>query len=112
MEQLQELLRQQPRPPTVPDELTRLVRRYIRARKGLPWKVNQLLQHVERTWEQVSDDPVDPTNNVTERIIGLTYKIRAKTMRGFKAEAKALQHAYLSSFLRGDNGICDLREVI
>lgn len=112
MEQLQELLRQRPRPPTVPDALTRLVRRYIRARKGLPWKVNQLLQHVERTWEKVSDDPVDPTNNVTERMIGLTYKIRAKTMRGFKVEAKALQHAYLSSFLRGDNRICDLRQVI
>lgn len=112
MAQLLELLRQQPRPPTVPDELTRLVRRYIRARKGLPWKVNQLLQHVERTWEKVSTDPVDPTNNVTERIIGLTFKIRAKTMRGFKAEPKALGHAYLSSFLRGDNGICDLRKVI
>ena len=34
---------------------------------------------VERTWEQVSDDPVDPTNNATERLIGLTFKIRAKT---------------------------------
>jgi len=54
----------------------------------------------------------DPTNNVTERIIGLTYKIRAKTMRGFKVEAKALQHAYLSSFLRGEDGMCDLRKVI
>ncbi len=112
MVELLELLRQQPRPPTVPEQLTRLVSRYIRARKGLPWKVNQLLQHVERTWEKVSDDPVDPTNNATERIIGLTYKIRAKTMRGFKVKTKALQHAYLSSFLRGDNGICDLRQVI
>lgn len=109
---LLELLRQQPRPPTVPDELTRLVRRYIRARKGLPWKVNQLLQHIERTWDKVSDDPVDPTNNATERIIGLTFKIRAKTMRGFKAKHKVLSHPYLSSFLRGDGGICDLRQVI
>jgi transposase-like protein len=112
MVELLELLRQEPRPPTVPDQLSRLVGRYIRARKGLPWKVNQLLQHVERTWEKVSDDPVDPTNNVTERMIGLTYKIRAKTMRGFKAEAKALQHAYLSSFLRGEDGMCDLRKVV
>jgi len=44
-----------------------------------------LLQHTERTWEYVGRGPGDPTNNVTERVIGLTYKIRAKTMRGFKS---------------------------
>ncbi|MCJ7620186.1 MAG: hypothetical protein MUP64_08220 [Anaerolineae bacterium] len=112
MWQLLQLLRKRPRPPTVPEELTGMVVRYINARKGLPWKVNQLLQHVERTWERVSDDPVDPTNNATERIIGLTFKIRSKTMRGFKALHKVLAHPYLSSFLRGQGGICDLREVI
>ena len=112
MKQLLEILRIQPRGPTVPDELGRLVRRYINARKGLPWKVNQLLQHVERTWEKVSDDPVDATNNVTERLIGLTLKIRTKTMRGFKSKAKVLAHPYLASVLRGDGGICDLRKVI
>jgi len=90
MQELLELLRLKPRPPTPPEDLERLVRRYINARKGLPWKVNQLLQHVERTWAQVSDDPVDPTNNATERLIGLTLKIRAKTMRGFKSPAKVL----------------------
>lgn len=111
--ELLELLRLEPRPPTAPEELERLVRRYINARKGLPWKVNQLLQHVERTWEKVSDDPVDPTNNATERLIGLTYKIRAKTMRGFKAPHKMLAHPYLASYLRGDEqGRCDLRNVI
>jgi hypothetical protein len=112
LRELQQLLRLQPRPPTVPEALERLVRRYINARKGLPWKVNQLLQHVERTWTLVSDDPADATNNVTERIIGLTFKIRAKTMRGFKAPDKVLAHPYLSAFLRGDSGTCDLREVI
>ena len=112
MRQLQELLRLQPRPPTVPPELSGLVRRYINARKGLPWKVNQLLQHTERTWCRVSDDPVDATNNVTERTIGLTYKIRSKTMRGFKSDDKALAHPYLASFLRGDEGVCDLRQVL
>jgi len=35
-------------------------------------QVNKLLQHVERTWEKVSDGPVDTTSNVTERMIGLT----------------------------------------
>jgi len=79
MLELLALLRLRPRPPTVPEGLERLVGRYIRCRTGLLWKINQLLQHVERTWEQVSDDPVDPTNNATERLIGLTFKIRAKT---------------------------------
>lgn len=109
---LLELLGERPRAPTVPEALSRLVRRYINARGGLPWKVNQLLQHVERTWEKVSDDPADATNNVTERLIGLTYKIRAKTMRGFKSQAKVLSHPYLASFVRGERGICDLRKVI
>jgi hypothetical protein len=112
MRQLLALLRLQPRPPTPPEELSRLVRRYIRCRRGLLWKINQLLQHIERTWERVSDDPVDATNNVTERTIGLTYKIRSKTMRGFKSDAKALAHPYLASLLRGDNGVCDLRQVL
>jgi len=112
MRQLLEVLRQKPRAVTVPEELSRLVGRYIHARKGLPWKVNQLLQHVERTWEKVSDDPVDPTNNATERLIGLTFKIRAKTMRGFKSMDKVVAHPYLAFFLRGQEGICDLRKVI
>jgi hypothetical protein len=112
MRELLELLRKKPRAPTVPEELSRLVRRYIHARKGLPWKANQLLQHVERSWEKVSDDPADPTNNATERMIGLTFKIRSKTMRGFKSMEKVLTHPFLSSFLRGRDGLCDLRKVI
>jgi hypothetical protein len=112
MEELLALLRKKPRAPTVPQELERLVRRYINARRGLPGKVNQLLQHVERTWQKVSDDPVDPTNNATERMIGLTLKVRSKTMRGFKATAKAVAHPYLAYLLRGTEGICDLRKVI
>jgi len=112
MQRLLELLRLKPRPPTVPEELERLVMRYSRCRRGLLWKINQLLQHVERTWAKVSDDPVDATNNATERLIGLTFKIRAKTMRGFKAKHKVLAHPYLASFLRGEGGLCDLRKVI
>jgi len=112
MEQLLAILRLKPRPPAPPPELEQLVRRYIHCRKGLLWEMNKLLQHVERTWRQVSDDPVDATNNATERVIGLTFKIRAKTMRGFKSERKVLAHPYLSSFLRGEDGICDLQKVI
>ena len=105
-------MRLEPRPPTPPEELEWLVRQYINARKGPPWKVNQLLQHVERTWEQVSDDPVDPTNNTTERLIGLTFKIRTKTMRGLKASSKIEAQPYLGSFLRGHEGVCDLTTVL
>jgi len=112
MRELLELLRRRPRSPTAPEDLSRLVRRYINAHRGLPWKVNQLLQHVERTWEKVSDDPVDPTNNATERMIGLTFKIRSKTMRGFKAIHKVVAHPYLSFYLRGYGEICDLRKIV
>jgi hypothetical protein len=112
MRQLLALLRLRPRPPTVPAELDHLVRRYSRCREGLRGKINQLLQHVERTWQKVSSDPVDPTNNVTERLIGLTLKIRAKTMRGFKARHKVLAHPYLASFLAGQAGVCDVRPLL
>ena len=72
------------------------------------------MQHVEWTWEKVGDAPADATNNLTERLIGPTYKIRAKTMRGSrsKSSAKVLGHPYLASFVRGEGGICDLRKVI
>jgi hypothetical protein len=106
------LLRLQPRPPTPPPALERLVRRYINARSGLPGKVDQLLQHIERTWARVGADPVDATNNATERVIGLTYKIRTQTMRGLKSQAKALAHPYLAGLLRGDRGLCDLRQAM
>jgi len=112
MQELLDLLRLDPRPARPPPELERLVIRYSRCRKGLLWEINKLLQHVERMWRQVSDNPVDATNNATERVIGLTLKIRSKTMRGFKSERKVLAHPYLSAFMRGEDGICDLQKVI
>ena len=112
MLELLQLLKQEPRPPTVPDRLERLVRRYINCRRGVLWKVNQLLQHIERTWDQVSCDSGDRTNNTTERIIGLDYKIRAKTMRVFKSLSKSVCHCYLSEYLRAVDGPCDLRKVV
>jgi hypothetical protein len=54
----------------------------------------------------------DRTNNATERVIGLTYEIRAKSIRGFKSWDKVLSHPYLLEYLRGDEGICDLRKVV
>jgi hypothetical protein len=112
MLRLLEFLKQKPRSATLPEAVEKLVRRYINCRKGILWKVNQLLQHIERTWEDISFDKGDRTNNATERIIGLNYKIRAKTARGFKAWDKILGHCYLSEYLRGREGICDLRKVV
>ena len=112
MLKLIELLKAEPRPPTLPEAVQKLVRRYINCRRGLLWKVNQLLQHIERTWEHVSSDQGDRTNNATERIIGLNYKIRTKTMRGFKGWHKVLSHCYLAEYLRGADGVCDLRKVV
>ena len=112
MRKLLELLKTEPRPPILPESVEKLVRRYINCHRGTLWKVNQLLQHIERTWGDVSSDAGDRTNNATERIIGLNYKIRAKTMRGFKALSKAVDHSYLSEYLQGAGGICDLRKVV
>jgi transposase-like protein len=106
------LLKQKPRPPTLPEAIEKLVRRYINCRRGSLWKVNQLLQHIERTWEHVSCAPADATNNTTERVIGLTYKIRVKTTRGMKSMTKILNNCYLAEYLRSHCGVCDLRKVI
>lgn len=89
-----------------------MVRRYINCREGLLCKIDQLLQHIERTWKKVSDDGGDRTNNATEWIIGLNYKVRAKMMRGFKVWPRVLAHFYLADFIRGADGLCDLRRVV
>ena len=112
MLQLLKYLRMTPRAPTVPELISRMVRRFISCREGLLWKINQLLQHIERTWEHVSCDPIDATNNATERVIGLSYKIRAKTTRGMKSMSKILNNCYLSEYLRNCSGVCDLRKVV
>jgi len=112
MLELSALLRQDHITQKIPESIEKLVRRYINCRAGALWKANQLLQHIERTWDKVSKDGTDRTNNATERLIGLDYKIRAKTMRGFKNWHKAVNHCYLSEYLRGENGACDLRKVI
>jgi hypothetical protein len=109
---LSALLRQDPMPQKIPESIDKLIRRYISCRSGVLWKVNQLLQHIERTWHKVNKDGPDRTNNATERLIGLDYKIRAKTMRGFKSWPKAVNHCYLSEYLRGRDSVCDLRKVI
>ena len=112
MLELKRLLHEKWQSPQLPEEIERLVRRFINCHRGIHGKANRLLQHIERTWSSVSRGLGDPTNNVTERMIGLTYKIRSKTMRGFKSWDKALAHPYLSQYLRGENGVSDLRRVI
>jgi hypothetical protein len=112
MRELKRLLHEKWPWPRLPEEIERLVRRFINCHRGLHGQANQLLQHIERTWAQVGRGPGDPTNNATERVIGLTYKIRSKTMRGFKSWDKALAHPYLSQYLQGEDGVSDLRKVI
>lgn len=112
MLKLLEQLKAEPRPATLPEAVEKLVRRYINCRRGLLWKINQLLQHIERTWANVSSAHHDRTNNVTERIIGLDYTIRVKTCRGFKVWSKIFGHCYLSEYLRGNSGLCDLRKLV
>ncbi len=112
MLRLIELLKVEPWPVKLPEAIEKLVRRYINCRRGVLYQVNQLLQHIERTWQYVSSDMGDRTNNTTERLIGLDYKIRVKTMRGLKNEEKVLGHCYLAEYLRGNDGICDLRKVV
>ena len=112
MLKLVELLPQEPRSATFPESTEKLVRRYINCRRGTLCKVAQLLQHIEQRWDHVSSDGGDRTNNATERIIGLYYKIRIKTTRGLKNDDKVLGHCYLSEYLRGRDGVCNLRKVV
>jgi hypothetical protein len=49
MLKLIELLKAEPWLPTLPDEMQKLVRRYINCHRGTHWKANQVLQHIERT---------------------------------------------------------------
>lgn len=112
MLRLLKLLRAEPWNDKLPSDIEKLVRRYINCHRGTLFKVNQLLQHIERTWGMISSEKGDRANNATERIIGLDYKIRAKTMRGFKSWDKAIGHCYLSEYLKGEGGICDLRRVV
>ncbi|MGA2092732.1 MAG: hypothetical protein ABSH16_04905, partial [Sedimentisphaerales bacterium] len=50
---LSALLRKDTMPQKIPEGIEKLVRRYINCRSGVLWKVNQLLQHIERTWDKV-----------------------------------------------------------
>ncbi|MGA2092882.1 MAG: hypothetical protein ABSH16_05685, partial [Sedimentisphaerales bacterium] len=50
---LSALLCHDPMPQKIPEGIEKLVRRYINCRSGVLWKVNQLLQHIERTWDKV-----------------------------------------------------------
>jgi len=105
-------LRVDPRQSTLPEKLDRLVLRYINCHKGTFFKVNQLLQHIEMTWEDVRSDEGYRTNNATSRLIGLDYKIRSKTMRWSKNINKVLGHCYLSEFQLCDKWVFYLRKVV
>ena len=55
---------------------------------------------------------LDEVLGLTERSIGLSYKIRIKTMRGMKSQKKILNHPYLWQVLQGRDGSCPLSQLL
>ena len=80
-------------------------------------KVNSIAQRrmkypFYKTARTIRSESGDRTNNATGRLIGLDYKIRVKTTEGIKNGDKILCLFYLSEYLRGGDGIRDLRKVV
>lgn len=87
MERVEELLRAGP---LKEGELGALYRHFVQYRSPgvgkkytLGYKAKLLLQELLEKVNQIGSW----TNNMTERLIGLSLKFRSKTMRGFKKEA-------------------------
>ena len=93
---LSELLKFSPRAVRLPESVAHFVSRYINCRMVTLFKVNLLLQHIERACEQISSPEGSRTNNAAERIIFIDYNIRVKTIRFFKSFFNVLLHFYLS----------------
>ncbi|MFN3467015.1 MAG: hypothetical protein ACK4WF_04860 [Candidatus Brocadiales bacterium] len=74
----------------------------------LGYKAKLLLQELLEKINQIGSW----TNNMTERLIGLSLKFRSKTMRGFKKEAniKALSHLFF--WLWNNRQDCNLALVV
>ena len=59
-------------------------------------------------------EPVNETDSakVRRHVQKFMAEVGAETMRGFKSWDKVSTHPYLSEYLRGVNGVCDLRKVV
>lgn len=88
-------------------ELWRKYLKYRPPRRGQRWsfgyEVRLLMQDVLENWNRVG-----PTNNTTERLIGLLLKMRSKVMRGFARTENIKKFVYLSGLLWAHRDACDL----
>jgi len=67
------------------------------------YEIRLLMQDVLENWNRVG-----PTNNTTERLIGLLLKIRSGLMRGFQKPENIKRFVYLTGFLWANRKACDL----
>jgi hypothetical protein len=98
-----------------------LCRRYQSApvpekgRKASPWyRLRLLTLDLAEDWSRLTltdvyrtvngERLVPPTNNVSERGIGLNIKERYRTMRGYKSSMSLRHHPALTAYLRENNG--------
>jgi hypothetical protein len=65
--------------------------------------------HSAITQRPISDPKID---NIIQRRMMCPFCKTTWTMRGFKSWDKTMAHPYLSQYLRGENGVPDLRRVI
>jgi len=91
-------------------DLQELWRKYLKypppppgGRWSFGYEVRLLMQDVLENWNRVG-----PTNNTTERLIGLLLKMRSKTMRGFVKTENIKRFVYLNGFLWAHRAACDL----
>jgi len=74
---------------------------------SLGYHVRMLTLHLLDKWRRIGID-TQPTNNTAERMIGLSLKIRSKTMRGFSKKENIIRFVHLAAHLRESRKICDL----
>ena len=92
------------------EDIKKLWEGYVKYRAPSPGKrwsfgyeIRLLMQDVLENWNRVG-----PTNNATERLIGLLLKMRSKVMRGFVKPENIKKFVYLSGFLWAHRDACDV----
>jgi len=89
--------------------LWNIVKTYLQYKpppKGMRWsfgyEIRLAMQDVLENWKRVG-----PTNNTTERLIGLLLKMRSKVMRGFQKKENIKKFVYLCAHLWEHRDSCD-----
>jgi len=108
LEELQRLVKRWPEAEEA--EVRDLWKKFVKYRAPSPGKrwffgyeIRLLMQDVLENWNRVG-----PTNNTTERLIGLLIKIRSGLMRGFQKSENIKRFVYLTGFLWANRKACDL----